>query len=87
MSHGNDSTEQVSTGSNVYVQSLLNAGFRWNTFDQTGDSNEIRYTFAGGGFTPDQEAQADAALTEWSNVSGITFTKVEDDVLIRFPAD
>jgi Ca2+-binding RTX toxin-like protein len=36
-------TTQVSTGDNIYVKSLLNAGWRWDTSPMTGDSSVIRW--------------------------------------------
>ena len=37
------STTPVATGDDVYVESLLNAGWRWDTFSTTGDTNAIRW--------------------------------------------
>jgi hypothetical protein len=34
---------EVSTSDNVYVESLLNAGWRWDTSAETGDSSVIRW--------------------------------------------
>ena len=37
------STTPVATGDDIYVELLLNAGWRWDTFSTTGDTNAIRW--------------------------------------------
>lgn len=68
---------QVATGDNVYVKSLLNGGWRWDTFSQTGDTNIVRWDIDGTGWTADQvaalRAAAEQSFSAWSDVAHINF--------------
>jgi Ca2+-binding RTX toxin-like protein len=64
-----DSTEQVSMGSNPYVQALLNSGWKW---DSTDGVAQIHYTFDG--FDNTARTALVAAANTWASVANIEFS-------------
>ena len=71
------SSTPVATGDNIYVTSLLNGGWRWDTSNTTGNTNIVRWDIDGAGGSADQVAAlrtaVEQSLKQWSDVAGIEF--------------
>jgi serralysin len=70
MALGIDSTDQVATGGNIYVQSLLNNGWRWDM--ATNANRTIQYVFDGT-WAADERAAIEAVFDAWEQVADIHF--------------
>jgi Ca2+-binding RTX toxin-like protein len=85
------STTPVAVGDNIYVKSLLNAGWRWDTFNTTGNTNTIRWGIDGTGTTADRvtalAVAAQNAFQEWANVANLNIqfdqTPKNDEILLH----
>jgi hypothetical protein len=71
------SSTPVATGDNIYVTSLLNGGWRWDTSNTTGNTNTVRWDIDGTGWSTDQVAALRTAVQQsfkgWSDAANIDF--------------